>query len=221
MLKKEKSKLTSVLQISAILVLLVILPAIALFFSTSGLALNKRIKSEIKLLKDSIPAPTFSLLDYNNRVVADTNLSNYLKIVQFVSSDCSSDCEQHIKYLVDGQKEFAMTERKNMRLVTHFINASPAELKALIQKHNIDTLNWKVVAIPVSQAAPLSKAYRLDSPSANQICMVSDQGYLCNTYDLAKAEDRATLPAHIVVMVKKSRREKIEYRPEQDPYSQK
>lgn len=216
--KQKKSPITKYLQLFGILILLVILPLAALFFSRSGLALNKKIKSEIKLLKDSIPSPDFSLTDYNKITVNKENLKDYLYLVQFAPINCTEDCKKNMDALFELQQSFAVNERKNMVFITHLIDADPAQAKEFIKTHQIDTFNWMVLNTPQSTAADLSKAYRVDANAPHQLSLISDQGYLCDVYDLKNKEDRKNLPIHMTLMVKKQRRDPIEYKPEQDPY---
>ena len=172
----------------------------------------------IKLLKDSIPSPAFNLTDYNQILVNKENLKDYLYLVQFAPVNCSGECEQNMDALFELQQSFSINERKNMLFITHLIDADAKQAKEFIKQHQIDTFNWMVLTTPQSTAMDLGKAYQVDANAPHQLSLVSDQGYICDVYNLKEKEDRKNLPIHMALMVKKQRREQIEYKPEQDPY---
>jgi hypothetical protein len=184
---------------------IVFLPLLTVFLSRAGLQKNKVYKSDMSLLKDSI------LVDYNELNEATTNK---VVLVAQINKDCSAQTLQALKSI---NNRFVKKDRKKIKFILQTnleIQDSTWSSKAQYEAWEIDSAQWFINPSIKAQSFKLLD----DNQLCNRVALVNSVGQLCEHYVLGDTAEHERLVKHMVLVLPKKERKKIEYKADKKLY---
>jgi cytochrome oxidase Cu insertion factor (SCO1/SenC/PrrC family) len=218
--KKSGKRIVYMVLSFVIFPLLVLLPLLTVYLSSSGLKANKKLKAEMKSYKDSLKLPSneFLLLSKNK----ETNLDFYkdkVLVISFYDKDCNN-CDSALFEMKRIQNEFSK-KTKRIHLITYVLKDEPLDsLKRLIEKFKPDTSSWDILVPKDNQMNEFLKQIKVDSAKAfNTLVLADRKGIIANYYIANKTLEVNNLMRHATMLLPaKEDRKKIKYKREQDIY---
>jgi hypothetical protein len=217
---KNNKRLLYLILSFVIFPLLVLLPLITVYLSSSGLKANKKLKAEMKLYKDSIKIPSNEFLSFPKNI--ETNRDSYKEkvlVLHFYDKDCN-DCQKVWSELLRIQKEFSK-KTKRIHLLSYVLKDEELDSLSLILKtHNPDTSTWEMLVSKDDQIYSFLNQIKLDSLNAPHTFILADRnGIITNKYDARNTEEINNLMRHATMLLPaKEDRRKIKYKREKELY---
>jgi hypothetical protein len=218
--QKSNKRLIYLILSFVIFPLLVLMPLITVYLSSSGLNANKKLKAEMKLYKDSIKIPANEFLSIPKNI--ETNRGTYeekVLVLHFYDKDCK-DCQKVWSELLRIQKEFSK-KTKRIHLITYVLKDEELDsLSLLLKTHNPDTSTWEMLVSKDDQIYNFLNQMKLDSLNAPYTFILADRkGIIANKYDARKTEEINNLMRHATMLLPaKEDRRKIKYKREKELY---
>lgn len=198
-----------------VLLFLVILPVTAVWFSKRGLDTYRTMRSEMRLLPDSIAAPELNLRTHRGVPVDTSYTKGKMYLVHVTAGTMEQAGSQTVlSVLQPVQRQFNKEDAGRYRIFT--LTADSSAVEAQIARHGLDSLNWKFLPVAEQNIAEWQARFRLQQ--ADQVALVNSKGYLCDVYALNDSAALERLKAHMALVIPKKDRKRYQYRPDEDPY---
>jgi cytochrome oxidase Cu insertion factor (SCO1/SenC/PrrC family) len=206
-----------------IVIIMAILGFSVLMMSRAGLNQFKAMRAELELYEDSLKVIDAKVITHSGAEVANAVFKGKIIVAHFYDPSCN-DCNKEIwKELERVQMEYKKKTTRRVQILSHSLQPdSIPHMKALLETHNIDTSNWKIITADSSElAALITKGYRLEPQKAkNTLALLDINGFLVNYYDANKVEEVNRMMRHIAMLIPaKQDRRKIKFEREKNLYN--
>lgn len=202
------------LALAVMVLFLILLPVLTVSFSATGLEHFKSIKNDMHLLKDSILIEDFQAVTMQGDTFSKASIKQHLVLLHVYDCNDKEGAKKYLEQLDIVKGKFMHKEDKDkvlylsMPLENCDVILTGEELK---NKHHFFSLPY---------TASLLNSLKLDKASHNKIALISAVGYLCELYDITKAEEYQRLITAMSLIMPKQPRKKYEYKADTDLYKE-
>jgi hypothetical protein len=188
------------------------LPVLTVTFSKMGLDKFKSIKSDMRLLKDSLQLQQFDAVSAQGDTFNAESLRSRLILIHLF--DCQKENPDFATFQ-RVQKQFGgKEERGNVFFLSMPIGEGSCDTAAILSKNNLGEYWFLLPANPlVIQNLKISN-------TNEQILMIDPRGYLCDSYAINNDEEYDRMRAAISLLMPKQKRKKYQFRAETNMYKE-
>jgi len=188
------------------------LPILTVTFSKLGLDKFKSIKSDMRLLKDSLQLQKFDAIAAQGDTFNAESLRDRLILIHLF--DCQK-ANPDFTTFQRLQKQFSgKEERGNVFFLSMPIQSTTCDTANIMAKNNLGDY-WFLLPTNASVLQNLKI-----TNTNEQILLIDPRGYLCDSYAINSDQDYDRMRAAISLLMPKQKRKKYQYRAETNMYKE-